>query len=359
MKHSTRHGIRGRIGAVACVCLALLTVGGCREKELARSAWETMGTFAGITAPADEAARLAEYTAAARAACGEIEEQMSLFKPDGDIARLNRSAGAGVVTMATRTLAVLREALRYSEASDGAFDPTIAPVVRLWGFNNSRAPEQLPDRAAISNALTLVGWRRLALGNDTAALALPGMSVDLGGIAKGYAVDACYDRLRAMGATNFMVNLGGNIRVGGSPWRGEPWTIGVRNPFKTDEVLGTIRLTNGMAVGTSGNYERFVTVAGRKYAHIMDPRTGCPVEGMAGVTLVATNGIQSDGLSKPLFILGPDDSKHVLKRFPSLEALFVPDRQPVRLRMTPGFRAIFTPAPEWADREEPIAAWKQ
>ena len=141
------------------------------------------------------------------------------------------------------------------------------------------------------------------------------MSLDLGGIAKGYALDVCYDRLSAMGARNFMLNLGGNIRVRGTPRKDETWVIGVRNPFQTGEIVGAIRLASGMAVGTSGNYERFVTIAGKKYGHIMDPRSGRPAEGMAGVTIVATNGVQSDGLSKPLFILGPEGSKDFRNRF--------------------------------------------
>jgi FAD:protein FMN transferase len=155
-------------------------------------------------------------------------------------------------------------------------------------------------------------------------------------------VDVCYDRLLAIGARDFMVNLGGNIRCHGQPCRGEPWTIGVRNPFNTGEIIGTLRLTNGMAVATSGNYERFVVIGIRAYAHIMDPRTGYPVSGMAGVTVVTTNGVQSDALSTALFVLGVDGSKAALSRVGSCEALFIPNQEPLKIVTTPGLPSLFT-----------------
>jgi thiamine biosynthesis lipoprotein len=317
-----------------------------------------MGTFANVTVPDSEAERIEEYAEAASNACREVEERLSLFRPDSDVSRINQAAGTGLVAVSSHTVAVLTTARHYAEASGGAFDPTVAPVVRMWGFNKGRAPERRPDADTISNTLGRVGYQHLVISNDTAGLARPGMSVDLGGIAKGYTVDLCYDRLVSLGATNFMVNLGGNIRVRGSPWRGQPWSIGVRNPFNTEEIVGAMVLSNGMAVATSGNYERFVTIGGKKYAHIMDPRTGYPLEGLAGVTVVATNGLASDGLSTSLFVLEETASMAMREKVGSWEAVFVPNRQPARLVMTPGFRRLFTPEPEWADRMETIGEKK-
>ena len=182
-------------------------------------------------------------------------------------------------------------------------------------------------------------------------LAQAGMRLDLGGIAKGYAVDVAYDRLRAMGRRDFLVDLGGNLRAQGesAPRRGG-WRTGVRNPFQAAGIVGMILLTNGESVATSGNYERFVEMDGHHYAHIMDPRSGRPAEGVAGVTVLAPSGLQCDGLSATLFILGPwEGQKFLTLHRPGCEALWIPDTQPLRLVATSGFARRFHPLPQYRD----------
>ena len=168
---------------------------------------------------------------------------------------------------------------------------------------------------------------------------------------KGYAVDVVYDRVLEKGERDFLVDLGGNLRVHGesAPGRGG-WRTGVRNPFDLSEIVGMILLTNGESVATSGNYERFVKMDGRHYAHIMDTRTGHPAEGVAGVTVLAPSGVQCDGLSATLFILGPEAGQKFLTRFrPECEALWIPDSQPLRMFASPGFARRFHPLPEYQD----------
>jgi thiamine biosynthesis lipoprotein len=152
-----------------------------------------------------------------------------------------------------------------------------------------------------------------------------------------------------MGIRNAMVDLGGNLRCRGEPRPGEPWKIGVRDPFDRERLIGVLRLTDGWAVATSGNYERFVTIAGKRYAHILDPRSGYPVEGMAGVTVLAPTATDADALSTTLFVLGPVKGRDVLARKPGCHALYVPDRQPMEIRVSAGFRKFFTPEPSFAD----------
>jgi thiamine biosynthesis lipoprotein len=199
--------------------------------------------------------------------------------------------------------------------------------------------------------LKVVGYRHLILSNDTARLDAAGASVNLGGIAKGYAVDVCYAELiHTFKLKNFMIDLGGNIRCGGTAASGRDWIVGVRNPFERDGLVGTLALSPGMAVGTSGNYEQFHVVGRQRYTHIIDPHTGFPVQGMASVTVVSTNAVDTEGISKPLFILGAERSRPLLAGGKGRHALFIPDRQPVRLYMTPGFRNHFRPEPQFTDR---------
>ena len=136
-----------------------------------------------------------------------------------------------------------------------------------------------------------------------------------------------------------MVDLGGNIRCAGCARPGTPWKIGVRNPFRRDEIIGALALPDGMAVATSGNYERFVTIAGQRYAHILDPRTGYPVKGMAAVTVVSTNAVEADALSTALFVMGLRRGAEWLVHRSGPEALFVPDIQPPQAWITRGMKA--------------------
>jgi thiamine biosynthesis lipoprotein len=170
------------------------------------------------------------------------------------------------------------------------------------------------------------------------------MQLDLGAIAKGYAVDQAWNRLKAAGLTNVLIDLGGNLRSIGeaAPGRGG-WRVGVRNPFD-DSLVARFLLRDGEAVATSGNYERFVEIEGVRYAHIMDPRTGAPVTGMAGTTVAAPSAMLADALSTTLFILGPQRGAELLRKHPGCEALWIPDT-PTHLAVyaTPGMARRLSP----------------
>ena len=316
-----------------------------------RLEWPVMGTTAAVSTPAASAQDLPALRAPVEEAFAEINAHFSIFQPESDLSRANRAAGNGeFVTLSPDVADVLRVALRLSRDSGGVFDPTIGPLMAAWGFRGgSVRKEPVPEELA--DARTLVGWNHIlwdATASNRIRLNLPGMRLDLGGIAKGYAVDVGYNRLLQAGFTNFMVDLGGNLRVHGeaAPGRGG-WRTGIRHPFEAGEIVGTLLLTNGESVATSGNYERFVEFNGHHYAHIMDPRTGRPAEGVAGVTVLAPSGLQCDGLSATLFILGPEAGQKFLAQRPGCEACWIPDRKPLRLFATPGFACRFTPQPEF------------
>jgi thiamine biosynthesis lipoprotein len=338
------------------ICMGgLLVLGmaaGCRRPELrvVEKTWAVMGTFATVSVAPRERDRLDESERICGESLRDIEERLSVFRPDSDVSRLNRAAGREAVEISGMARDALARSMFYAELTGGAFDPTVAPLMRFWGFHGGTIPGAMPSDAEVRKAAEMIGYTGLRLTDRSAFLARPGMSVDLGGIAKGYAVDRCFERMREAGISNMLVNLGGNMRCSGQPHVGRTWRVGVRNPFSVDETVGTIEMGNGWAVATSGNYERFVTIGGRRYAHVMDPRTGKPVLGMASVTVISDTAVEADAMSTALFVMGPEASREVRVSLPACGAMFIPDEQPVRLLVTPGFRRYFTPHPAWADR---------
>ena len=323
----------------------LLAASGCRHAAPREVQFEVMGTVASVIAGVQESERAEEYAALCRDRMREIEAALSLYHPDSELCRLNAASGKGPVTVGEHLRANLALAIHFGILSGGAFDVTVGPVVKLWGFSGGRVPSECVGPERLAEVRDRVGYRRIRLTGDQAALDSANMVVDLGGIAKGYAVDVCCDELRRRGARNFVVNLAGNMRAYGRPERGRAWQIGVRDPFNTGAIIGRLELADGMSVSTSGNYERFVEIGGKRYAHIIDPRTGYPVQGMAGVTVVAPSAADADALSTALFVLGVEAGAKVIASVSNSAALFIPDLQPMEVEITPGMSKVLTPGP--------------
>jgi thiamine biosynthesis lipoprotein len=347
--------IRAAVSLTAGACLWH----GCRQAPPApvESQWLTMNTVAALSLPAAAGDRMPAAREVVAAAFAGVEEAMSLFRPASDIARLNAADGGEAVALSGATAGVLDYALRIARESGGAFDPTVGPLMRLWGFRGGQSPPALPGANELTAALRQVGWTNIwlapAAAEDaarTAARARAGIKLDLGGIAKGYAVDKAYDALRAAGEADFLINLAGNMRGAGRPAPARTgWRVGVRDPFAKGGYVGVVTLAPGEAVATSGNYERFVTIAGRRYSHIMDPRSGRPVAGLASVTVLATTAMEADALSTALFVLGPEAGAALLAIHPGCAAVFITDTQPPRILTTPGAAKRFSAVPSWQD----------
>jgi thiamine biosynthesis lipoprotein len=237
---------------------------------------------------------------------------------------VNLSAGIAPVAVSGELLDLLEEARRYAELSGGAFDPTIGPLVRLWGIGGSGA--RIPGRGEIRGALALVDWRDLVIDRaaGTAFLRRRGQSLDLGAIAKGYAADEAAALLRRRRIRRAIIDLGGNIlALGERPGR-ESWRIGVQDPLEDRGVyLGVLRVTNRSVV-TSGVYERYFEEGGRRYHHILSTEDGYPVEnGLLSVTIVAERSIDADALSTACFALGLERGLALVESLPDTEAIFV------------------------------------
>ena len=187
---------------------------------------------------------------------------------------------------------------------------TIGPLTALWRFN-SDAPATVPEAATLDSVRSLVGFRNLVLNqrDTTVFFARPGMRIDLGGIAKGYAIDRAVAVLREQGVYDFLLNAGGDLYASGERQPGHPWRVGVKHPRASDALLARLTV-HDMAVATSGDYERFGEVEGRRYHHILDPRTGYPAHQSRSVTVVASSAEEADALATYLFILGLARNPH-------------------------------------------------
>ncbi len=249
-----------------------------------------------------------------------IESVMSNWKENSEISRLNRDSGGQPVRVSSELFLLLEQAYRFSELTGGAFDVTAGPVVKLWGFQGGEA--ELPADAEIAGTLEKVGWRKMILdAEDTTVALTDGSEIDLAGIGKGYAVDRCVGILKKHGATSALVDLGGNMFAMGKPPGREAWSIGIRDPQDPSGVIGKL-LINDEAVATSGNYENFVVIDGKKYGHIVDPRIGRTVDHILGVTVVAPSATASDALSTGLFVLGPEESLPICESESGVRAVF-------------------------------------
>lgn len=329
------------------VCALLLA--GCQPaQEPLRVQWLTMGTVAAVqcATPTDAP----QSRDLAQAAFDEINTELSAWSSDSVLMNVNRAAGTSEpIPIPPDFNTVLRFALSVSAESDGAFNPLIGPVMHAWGFNGADTRPSPPEAVELRAATALTDWRAIqfvTLTNGTALrLPIASMQLDLGAVAKGYAVDLAWERLTAAGHTNLLIDLGGNLRAIGEAAPGRKgWRTGVRNPFEEGTLISMFLMRDGEAVSTSGNYERFVEIEGVRYAHIMDSRTGTPVTGMAGTTVIAPTAMLADALSTTLFILGPQKGSALLRNHPGCEALWIPDT-PTNLTVfaTPGMAARLTP----------------
>ena len=288
--------------------------------------WPAMGTVAEFSMRADGVTAERAQKLVASAFC-EVNSNLSVFVQDSAVSRLNRGETVRVETL-SHLVKVLLLALETAEASGGAFDPTVNPLMRVWGFRGGTP--SIPSETAISNAMATVGWRRITTSlveNDSFVLvSAGGAELDFGAIAKGYAVDFAYERLVENGFTDFLINLGGNIRVCGSPEPGRTdWNVAVRDPSGRRPPSPLPRpLRSGEAVATSGSYERFVEIDGRRYSHIIDPRTGHPVDnGLGSVSVIAPSAMMADAYSTTLFVLGREDGSAFIAQRPNCTAVFI------------------------------------
>jgi thiamine biosynthesis lipoprotein len=287
------------------------------------SKFPIMGTFAQVTVYAEpEQAKKAIKTV--REVFAVFEDKCNIFNPESEISRLNATAGKKAFKCSPLIWNMLNSSRRAYVLSRGAFDITARPLMQLWGFYRKRG-NSLPAAEEIKSTLDKTGMDKVIFDDKghTVKFKVAGMSIDLGGIAKGIAVQVAARKIHAMGIRNAVVNLGGNMYcLGSPPAPREFYSIGVRNPLEKNKICARLPLRN-QAVATSGNYERYVTVNGRHYTHIMNPKTGKPVENMLSTTIVCPDAGDADFLSTAVFINGAEYAKNICKANPQIKIIII------------------------------------
>jgi thiamine biosynthesis lipoprotein len=270
-----------------------------------------MGVQARLVVYAPDEATAERACTAAYQRVSALEDSMSDYRPRSELLQLCARAGSGPVKVSEELFYVLKKARELSEKTDGAFDVTVGPLVQLW--RAARKTGKLPSAAALEQAKQLVGWRTLVLDerSGTVNLTKPGMRLDLGGIAKGYAGDQVLAVLKSFGITRALFEAGGDIVVGDPPPGKTGWPIDVENPIGS---AGRLKLAN-CAISTSGDTVQFVEIGGTRYSHVVDPRTGLGLTSHYAATIIAPAGIDSDALSTAACVLGPDAAGPILKAY--------------------------------------------
>jgi thiamine biosynthesis lipoprotein len=286
-----------------------------------------MGTEATITIWTADAARAKQAFADARAELDHIDHLMTDWeRPEwapSDVVRINKAAGKSAVKVDAETLAVIEEALEMSRRSEGAFDVTFAAMKGLWKFDEDLDP-QIPPAAEIERRRKLINWRDVVVDRRarTVKLRRPEMRLGLGGIAKGYAVDRCAAVLRRDGFQDFMVQAGGDLFVAGSKGPAS-WMVGVRDPRGGPHAIIARMPIRDHAFSTAGDYERSFVLAGKRYHHIIDPKTGYPATASREVTIYAPTAFLADALDDAVFILGPQKGLALVESYSDCGALIV------------------------------------
>jgi len=333
-------GVHSSLRGAAALLLGLATLASAAEPL--REARPLMGTLVELSVepPGGDAARAHAAIDDAYREMQRLSDMMNHYDPKSVVSAINDAAGRVAVRVPPELMAVLRMAQAMSRRSDGAFDVTVASL-RGWRF---RADDpRVPPPAEIAAQLRLVNWRdlRLDAGARTASLARHGMRIDLGGIAKLYIVHAGLQVLERHGVARALVNGGGDVAATGGS-RARPWRIGVRDPRAPGRLLGVLRIERGLVV-SSGDYARAFVREGRRYHHILDPRSGYPATGPHGVTLFGERLEAVNGLGVAIMVSGRAQGERWLTRDDAVEGLIV-DADGA-LWMSPGFRARFSTAP--------------
>ncbi|MDD4910511.1 MAG: FAD:protein FMN transferase [Candidatus Omnitrophica bacterium] len=295
------------MNSLYCLLFALL-LAGCRNDHLYREVRVAMGTFVEITSAHKEAADIAFKE------IKRVEALLSKYDPESEVSRLNRS---GALEASPETFFLVKRSKEFWQASGGAFDITVAPLVDLWGFTDKKY--KVPAKKDIEDTLKLVGSDKIILREEgnTITFKAAGMKVDLGAIAKGYALDRAKEKLKEAGIKSCLLNAGGQIYALGNR-SGRPWKIAVRSP-RANKPAGYLELEDESA-STSGDYEQFFLKDNARYAHIIDPKTGYPADsGIISVTVAAADGLTADALSTAIFISGKEKGGELIKGFPGAE----------------------------------------
>jgi len=336
-------------------CLAALA-GGCRRSASENPA--QLVAFSGPTMGTEFTVKVVDLPSSVEveALRGEIDEKlrkvdglMSTYDPDSELSRLTRFDQADWFAVSRETAKVIEEAVRIGHLSDGAFDVTVAPLVNLWNFGPAkRTVDRVPSPDEIEEVKARIGFQNLEVRLSPPAVRKKrkDLSIDLSGIAKGFAVDQVAEHLERRGIRNYMVDVGGEVKARGRNKKGKPWQIAIESPLPGTREIQRIIPLDGLAVATSGDYRNYFEKDGVRYCHIIDPRSGRPItHSLASVSVLAASCTRADALATALMVLGPEDGYN-LAIAEDLAALFI-------IKGETGFVEEATPRFEKVSQERP------
>jgi len=254
-----------------------------------------------------------------------VNSLLSTYIPDSEISRFNRSHDIGWFPVSVETATVVTEALKIFKLSDGAFDITVGPLVDLWGFGSSKKKKEIPSRMSIESALKLTGSEHLHVRLTPPALKkdISELQIDLSAIAKGYAVDSIVEALTALGITDCLVDIGGEISAVGQKSDSSPWKIAIESPIANEQGIQKVMTLSDMAIATSGDYRNYFEVDGKRYSHEIDPRTGQSIQhSLVSVSVLSKSCMRADALATALIVLGPKKGQQ-LENSENLDAYYI------------------------------------
>ena len=254
-----------------------------------------------------------------------IETLLTTYDEGSETSLINANAGLAPVRVSAETFDLIQRSIRISQVTQGAFDITYGSVDRrLWNFDT--AMRELPDAATARRMVRLIDYRNILLdkGESTVLLKEKGMRIGFGAIGKGYAAERAKAVMQQMGVTSGVVNASGDLTAWGYQPDGEPWTIGIVNPNAAGQIFSYLNVT-GLALATSGNYEKYVIIDGKRYSHTINPRTGLPVTGIKSVTILCPNAEIADAMATPVMIMGIRAGLDMINQMSDIEAILIDD----------------------------------
>ncbi|OPB93918.1 thiamine biosynthesis protein ApbE [Elizabethkingia occulta] len=254
-----------------------------------------------------------------------IENLISEWRPETQISQVNQNAGIKPIKVDKEVFDLTKKGIYFSKLTDGAFDISIVAMDKIWKFDDSM--DELPSEQAIKESVRHVGYQNIILDstNSTIFLKNPGMKIGFGSIGKGYAADKTRDLMKSMGVKAGIIDASGDISTWGTQPDGKPWAIGINNPFN-DHKMAAVLYFKENAVTTSGSYEKYAEIHGKRYSHIMNPKTGYPSTGLTSVTITGPNATMANGFSTSIMVLGEKEGLKLLKQFPEYHYLLITDK---------------------------------
>ena len=299
------------------------------EQTVFKKGLKLMGNHFEISAVSDNKAWANERIDAGIHEIQRIEKLLTTFNEDSETSLINRYAGMAPVTVSRETFELIERSLRISKLTQGSFDISYGSIdKRLWNFDTNM--KALPDKETAKKMVRLINYRNIILDHENCTVFLKekGMRIGFGGIGKGYAAERARHVMKSLGVKSGIVNASGDLTTWGLQPNGKAWTIGIANPNSSHELFSYLNITD-MAVATSGNYEKFVIINGKKYSHTIDPRTGLPVSGIKSVTIITLNAEIADAMATPVMIMGIKAGMNLINQMKDIEAIVIDDNNTV------------------------------